>query len=191
MKNVEARRGCGGSPQRIILGVTGSIAAYKGADLANALVKGGYDVTVVMTKAGAALAPPLTFQALTKNRVFTDVLQEDDPGRVIHIDLPQKQADVLLIAPATANIIAKIAWGLCDDMLSTMALATPAATPKIIAPAMNTLMYENPATQQNLATLRGRGWVVVEPRESTLVCGYTGKGALALTETIVEAVKNA
>ena len=174
--------------KRIILGVTGSIAAYKGADLASALVKGGYDVNVVMTKAGAALASPLTFQALTKNRVFTDVLQEDDPGRIVHVDLPQKFADILLIAPASANIIAKIAWGLADDMLSSMVLATPAATPKIIAPAMNTLMYENPATQQNLATLRDRGWIIIEPREARLACGYVGKGALAQIETIVEAV---
>jgi len=177
--------------KRIILGVTGSIAAYKGADLANALVKNGYDVNVVMTKAGAALASPLTFQALTKNRVFTDVLQEDDPSQIIHVDLPQKHADILLIAPASANIIAKIAWGLADDMLSSMVLATPPSVPKIIAPAMNTLMYENPATQQNLATLESRGWIIIEPREARLACGYVGKGALAHIETIVEAVAKA
>ena len=176
--------------KRIILGVTGSIAAYKGADIASALVKGGHDVNVVMTKAGAALVSPLTFQALTKNRVFSDVLQEDDPSQIIHVDLPQKHADVLLIAPASANIIAKIAWGLADDLLSSMVLATPAKTPKLIAPAMNTIMYENPATQQNLATLKSRGWVVIEPREARLACGYVGKGALALVETIVDAVVN-
>ncbi|MCL2857585.1 MAG: phosphopantothenoylcysteine decarboxylase [Oscillospiraceae bacterium] len=177
--------------KRVILGVTGSIAAYKGADVVSALVKGDYDVSVVMTKAGAALVSPLTFQALTKNRVFSDVLQEDDPSQIIHVDLPQKHADILLIAPASANIIAKIAWGLADDMLSSMVLATPPSVPKLIAPAMNTLMYENPATQQNIETLKSRGWVVIEPRESRLACGYVGKGALALVETIVEAVKNA
>ena len=175
----------------VILGVTGSIAAYKGADIANELVKAGCDVNVVMTRCGAALIAPLTFQALTKNRVFSDVLQEDDPSQIIHVDLPQKRADVLVIAPASANIIAKIAHGIADDMLSSMVLATPPATPKIIAPAMNTLMYENPATQENLATLRRRGWQLIQPREARLACGYVGKGALALVETIVSAVKGA
>ena len=177
--------------KRIILGVTGSIAAYKGAELAGELVKSGFDVSVVITKTGAALVSPMTFQALTKNRVFSDVLQEDDPSRIIHVDLPQKSADVLLIAPASANTIAKIACGLADDMLSTMVLATPKATPKLIAPAMNTLMYENPATQQNLRTLAERGWIIIEPREARLACGYVGKGALAGLETIMEAVKAA
>jgi len=171
---------------KIILGVTGSIAAYKAADIANNLVKLEHDVNVVMTKAGAAFITPLTMQALTKNRVFVDVLQEDDPSEIIHIALPEK-ADMLLIAPATANIIAKIASGIADDMLSSMVLAVT-DIPKLIAPAMNTRMYENPATQQNLQTLQKRGWIIIEPREARLACGYVGKGALAELSAILNAV---
>jgi len=170
----------------IILGVTGSIAAYKAADIANNLVKLEHSVNVVMTKAGASFITPLTMQALTKKRVFVDVLQEDDPSEIIHISLPEK-ADMLLIAPATANIIAKIANGIADDMLSSMVLAV-ADIPKLIAPAMNTRMYENPATQQNLQTLQKRGWTIIEPREARLACGYVGKGALAELSTILDAV---
>ena len=170
----------------IIHGITGSIAAYKAADIANNLVKLGHNVNVVMTKAGAAFITPLTMQALTKNRVFVDVLQEDDPSEIIHIALPEK-ADMLLIAPATANIIAKIANGIADDMLSSMVLAV-ADIPKLIAPAMNTRMYENSAIQQNLKTLQDRGWTIIEPREARLACGYVGKGALADLSTILEAV---
>ena len=170
----------------IILGVTGSIAAYKSGDIANNLVKRQYDVHGVMTKAGASFITPLTLQALTKNRVFVDVLQEDDPAEIIHIALPEK-ADMLLIAPATANIIAKIAAGMADDMLSCMVLAVN-DIPKLIAPAMNTRMYENPATQENLQTLIRRGWTVIEPREARLACGYVGKGALAEVKTILDYV---
>jgi len=171
----------------IILGITGSIAAYKSADIANNLAKLQYDVHAVMTKAGASFITPLTLQALTKNRVFVDVLQEDDPAEIIHIALPEK-ADMLLIAPATANIIAKIAAGIADDMLSSMVLAVH-DIPKIIAPAMNTRMYENPATQENLQTLIRRGWTVIEPREARLACGYVGKGALAEVKTILDSVE--
>ena len=173
----------------IILGVTGSIAAYKSADIANNLVKLHYDVHPVMTKAGASFITPLTLQALTKNRVFVDVLQEDDPAEIIHIALPEK-ADMLLIAPATTNIIAKIAAGVADDMLSCMALAVH-GKPKLIAPAMNTRMYENPATQENLQTLIRRGWTVIEPRKARLACGYVGKGALAEVKTILDSVDGA
>lgn len=171
----------------VILGITGSIAAYKAADIANNLVKKGHDVHAVMTTAGASFITPLTLQALTKNRVFVDTLQEDDPSEIIHISLPQR-ADALLIAPATANIIAKIATGIADDMLSSMVLATPPDTPKIIAPAMNTRMFENTATQENLQTLIDRGWQVIEPRESRLACGYVGKGAIADVDVIVGAI---
>ena len=175
--------------KRIILGVTGSIAAYKSADIASRLVKLGCDVHAVMTGAGAAFITPLTLQALTKNRVFTDVLQEDDPSEIVHVNLPQK-SDMLLIAPATANIIGKIAGGVADDMLTSMVLATH-DIPKLIAPAMNTRMYENPATVENLQKLAGRGWVIIEPRESMLACGYVGKGALAQVSDIIEAVRAA
>jgi len=174
----------------IILGITGSIAAYKSADIANNLVKREYDVHAVMTKAGASFITPLTLQALTKNRVFVDVLQEDNPAEIIHIALPQK-AQAFVVAPATANIIAKIANGIADDMLSSMVLALTPETPKLIAPAMNTRMYENPATQANLQILIKRGWKVIEPRTSRLACGYVGKGALADLDTILSAVEEA
>jgi len=173
----------------ILMGVTGSIAAYKSADIANNLVKQGHDVHVVMTKAGAAFITPLTLQALTKNRVYVDVLQEENPAEIVHIALPQK-ADLILIAPATANIIAKIAQGIADDMLSSMMLAAH-DIPMLIAPAMNTRMYENPATQANLEILAERGWKLIEPREARLACGYAGKGALAENKTILQAVEDA
>ena len=171
----------------IILGITGSIAAYKSADIANNLVKKKYCVHAVMTKAGASFITPLTLQSLTKNKVFVDVLQEDDPSEIIHISLPEK-ADMMLVAPATANIIAKIAVGIADDMLSSMVLAMP-NVPKLIAPAMNTRMYENTATEENLQRLTSRGWIVIEPREARLACGYVGKGAMAEVNTILEKVK--
>jgi phosphopantothenoylcysteine decarboxylase len=171
----------------IILGITGSIAAYKGADIANKLTAKGYGTHVVMTKAGAKFITPLTFQALTKNRVYTEVLQEDNPSEIVHVNLPQK-ADLLLIAPATANIIAKIANGIADDMLSSVVLAAH-NIPLIIAPAMNTRMFENPATQENLQKLKSRGWLVIEPRESRLACGYVGKGALAGIDEIIKTVE--
>ncbi|MBK2403554.1 phosphopantothenoylcysteine decarboxylase [Erysipelothrix rhusiopathiae] len=170
----------------IILGVSGSISAYKSADLANELTKRGYTVHVIMTHSAQAFITPLTFQSLTKNLVHYDVLSEGDPNKIMHIDLV-KSADLLLIAPATANIIAKIAHGIADDMLSTTTLAVH-GIPKLIAPAMNTYMYENEATQDNLELLEKRGWVEIEPRSSVLACGDQGKGALAEIDTILDHV---
>jgi len=170
----------------IILGVTGSIAAYKAPDIVSRLIKNECDVHVIMTKNGAGFITPLTMQTMSRNRVFVDVLQEDDPSEVIHVNLPQK-ADMLLIAPASANIIAKIANGIADDMLTSMVLAAH-GIPKLIAPAMNTRMYENEATQYNLNILKQRGWQVIEPRTARLACGYEGKGALAEVKEIAQAV---
>lgn len=174
--------------KKIILGVTGSIAAYKAADIANRLVKADCDVHVVMTKAATGFLTPLTMQALTKNRVYVDVLQEDDPSQIVHVNLPQN-ADLLLIAPATANVIGKLACGIADDMLTSMALAAY-GIPLLIAPAMNTRMYENAAVQENLATLKRRGWEIIEPKEDRLACGAVGKGALADVDAIVGAVRS-
>lgn len=173
----------------IILGVTGSIAAYKAADIVSGLIKQDYDVHVVMTKNGASFITPLTMQALSHNRVYVDVLQEDNPKEIVHVSLPQK-ADLLLIAPATANMVGKIANGIADDMLTSMVLATH-GIPKVIAPAMNTRMYENEAMQNNLQILKQRGWVLIEPRIARLACGYEGKGALAEVDTIIKAVVDA
>ncbi|MDE8082295.1 phosphopantothenoylcysteine decarboxylase [Erysipelothrix rhusiopathiae] len=170
----------------ILLGVSGSISAYKSADLANELTKRGYTVHVIMTHSAQAFITPLTLQSLTKNPVHYNVLNEDDPHKIMHIDLV-KSADLLLIAPATANIIAKIAHGIADDMLSTTTLAVH-GIPRLIAPAMNTYMYENEATSDNLELLRKRGWIEVEPRSSLLACGDYGKGALAEIESILACV---
>jgi len=172
--------------QTIILGVTGSIAAYKAPDIVSKLKKHNYDIHVVMTKSGTGFITPLTMQTMSQNRVFTETLQEDNPSEVIHISLPQK-ANLLLIAPATANIIAKIAHGIADDMLSSMVLATH-NIPRLIAPAMNTRMYENEATVHNLEILKSRGWQVIEPRTARLACGHEGKGALAEVGIIVNSV---
>lgn len=172
--------------KNIILGVTGSISAYKAADITNRLTDRSINVHVVMTKSGAAFITPLTMQALSKNPVYTDVLQEINPSEIVHISLSQK-ADAILVAPATANIIGKIANGIADDMLSSMVLATK-GIPKMIAPAMNIRMYENEAVQDNLKTLQRRGWSIIEPREARLACGDFGKGALSTVDNIVQAV---
>ena len=128
--------------KNIVLGVTGSIAAYKAADIANLLTKDGCNVDVILTRGGAAFVTPLTFQTLSKNRVCTDVFQEDTPREVRHISLAKK-ADLLLVAPATADVIGKMANGIADDMLTSVVLAI-SGIPRYLAPAMNTNMYENP-----------------------------------------------
>lgn len=175
--------------KNIILGVTGSIAAYKAADIANILTKDGYNVDVIMTKGGTVFITPLTLQTLSKNRVYTDVFQEDYPREVKHISLANK-ADLLLVAPASADIIGKMANGIADDMLTSVILAVR-DIPRIIAPAMNTNMYENPIVQNNLKKLKAYGYEIIEPREARLACGDVGKGALASVETIIDTVKKA
>src|SRR5699024_12277561 len=125
---------------------------------------------------------PLTLQSLSKRAVHTDVMQEKEPSVINHIELA-KHADLLLIAPATANIIGKLANGIADDLLSTVAMALPVGTPKLIAPAMNTNMYQNPSTQRNLETLRSVGYQEIEPRESILACVDFGKGDIAVIKT--------
>lgn len=170
----------------IILGVTGSISAYKAADIASQLTKRDYSVHVIMTKAATGFITPLTMQALTKNRVYIDVLQEDNPAEIVHIALAQK-ADLVLIAPATANIIGKIAGGIADDMLTSTLLAVN-GIPLLIAPAMNCNMYENQTVQENLEKMQQKGWEIIEPREGRLACGDVGKGALANVDVIVQAV---
>ncbi len=172
--------------KNIVLGVTGSIAAYKAADIANSLTKQGYSVNVIMTDAARKFITPLTFQTLTKNKVHTDMFADYEPDKVHHISLA-RGADLMLIAPASADIIAKLACGICDDMLSTVCLALR-GTPVLICPAMNTAMYENPATQRNMKTLADQGVQFIEPKAALLACGDTGKGALADVADIVEAV---
>jgi len=169
----------------IVLGVTGSIAAYKACELVRLFVKNGDDVRVVMTDHAKEFVTPLTFRTLSRNPVenamFADPL-EWKPG---HISLADA-ADVLVVAPATANIIAKMANGIADDLLSSVALATKA--PIVVAPAMNTGMWENAATQANMATLKGRGVRFVEVGDGELACGTSGPGRMAEPEAIFESV---
>lgn len=174
------------SKQHIVLGVTGSIAVYKAADLTSRLVKAGYIVDVIMTKAAQEFVQPLTFQALTHRPVVTEMFTLHNEMSVEHIALAER-ANVLLIAPATANIIAKLRHGLADDMLSCTALATRA--PLVIAPAMNNGMFENPVTQENIAVLKARGVTFVGPGEGYLACGTVGRGRLTEILDIFDAVK--
>lgn len=170
----------------IVLGVCGGIAAYKAAALTSKLTQAGAVVRVIMTESAVQFVAPLTFQVLSRHHVFVDTFDEKDPSVVSHINLADS-ADLVLVAPATANTIAKIALGLGDDMLSTTLLATTA--PIWIAPAMNVHMYENPAVQMNMQTLLSRGVRFIEPGEGQLACGYVGKGRLAEPEEIFAAVE--
>jgi phosphopantothenoylcysteine decarboxylase/phosphopantothenate--cysteine ligase len=161
----------------VILGVTGSIAAYKACELVRLFVKnGGIDVHVIMTAAAAEFVTPLTFRTLSRNPVCINMFDEPDQWTPGHISLAEK-ADILVIAPCTANVIAKIAHGLSDDMLTCTTLATRA--PLLIAPAMNTGMLDNPATQTNIRTLLSRRVSFVDPDNGDLACGTTGRGRMA------------
>lgn len=140
----------------ILLGISGSISAYKAADITSQLTKLGYNVDVIMTTNSTKFITPLTLQSLSKNPVHTDVMEEIAPEKINHIELAKK-ADLFLVAPASANSLAKLANGIADDMLSTVALALKEDVPKFIAPAMNTYMYQNPITQRNIATLKKLG----------------------------------
>ena len=167
----------------VLLGVTGGIAAYKAAALASALVKLHAAVEVVMTKNATQFITPLTFEQLTGRRTMVDTFDRNFSHQVEHISLAQR-TDLVIIAPATANVCAKLAHGLADDMLTTTVLAC--SCPKLIAPAMNTGMYENPVTQDNLALLRRYGWEVIEPASGRLACGAVGKGKLPEPEQLVQ-----
>ena len=171
------------SGKTILLGVSGGIACYKAAALASGLKKLHADVQVVMTKNTVQFIAPMTFEALTGNRVLLDTFDPHNDSATAHITAAEK-ADLLLVAPATANILAKLANGIADDMLTTTALAC--TCPKAAAPAMNTHMLENPVTQDNLEKLRHYGWVLAEPGEGHLACGAVGKGRLPEPEELVE-----
>lgn len=170
----------------IALGVSGGVGAYKAVEVARGLQKRGHDVVAVMTSAAQRFVGPLTFEAITRRAVITDQFEPGINANVEHIAVASDIA-LLLVAPATANIIGKLAYGIADDFLSSLYLATPA--PVMIAPSMNVNMLAHPAVQQNLATLRSRGVHVVEPGEGYLACGWIGKGRLAEPEEIVAAVE--
>lgn len=173
---------------QITLAITGSISAYKAADITSQLTKLGLEVKVLMTPAARKFITPLTLQVISKNPVGLDVMVEEDPQRIEHIDIG-KETDLFLVAPASANTIAKLAMGLADNMVTSTALALPQGTKKILAPAMNTKMLEHPATQRNLKLLQDYGYQIIQPRHATLACGDQGSGALATVESIVKAVK--
>ena len=167
----------------VLLGVTGGIAAYKAAALASALIKQHAAVEVVMTQNATRFVTPLTFEQLTGRRTMVDTFDRNFSHQVEHISLAER-TDLVLVAPATANVCAKLAHGLADDMLTTTVLAC--RCPKLIAPAMNTNMYENPVTQDNLEILRRYGWDVVEPASGRLACGAVGKGKMPEPEDLVQ-----
>ena len=169
----------------VVIGVSGGIAVYKTLDVVSRLRKLGVNVNVIMTKSATEFVTPLSFQSLSQNYVVCDMFEDPKTWDVEHISLA-KRADVFLIAPATANVIGKIANGIADDMLTTTVMATKAKV--LIAPAMNTNMYENPILQRNINTFKELGYNFVEPESGRLACGDTGKGKLASPETIVDEV---
>lgn len=173
--------------KQVVLGVTGSIAAYKSADIVRRLKDSGFEVTVVMTREAIEFITPLTLAALSGKQVYSSMFADKDTnGEMPHIRLAQ-EADVLLIAPATANVIGKLAHGLADDLLTCVALASKAAI--LIAPAMNTEMYENRIVKENCTKLRSLGFRFIEPTSGKLACGMTGVGHLADVDDIVRAVE--
>ena len=171
--------------RKIILGVTGSIAAHKAADLASLLTKANCDVRVVMTADAQRFITPLPFKTLTRHPVVTGLYDEDEGWKPTHIELADA-ADLLLIAPATANVIAKLAHGIADDALTCIALALNPKAKILIAPAMNGKMWQHPATQENVKILKSRGAELIGPDEGMLSCGYEGIGRLWPVEKIAE-----
>jgi phosphopantothenoylcysteine decarboxylase / phosphopantothenate---cysteine ligase len=173
--------------KKILLCVTGGIAVYKGAALTSKLTQAGAEVKVILSESASKFVTPLTFQALSRSEVYTDTFDEKHPDKIAHIHLAD-WADLIIVAPATANIIGKLANGIADDMISTTLIA--AVAPIWIAPAMNVHMYTHPAVRKNMETLRSFGYDFIEPAEGYLACGYTGKGRLEEPETIVEVAIN-
>lgn len=172
-------------PKKILIGVTGSIAAYKICTLVSSLVKAGHEVQVILTRHAASFVSSLTLAALSHHEVFIDEFDGTHQEMIPHIELP-RQADAFLIAPASGNFLAKAACGIADDLLSSAVLA--AHCPVLAAPAMNVHMYENPATQANIATLKSRGWSIIEPQEGILACQDVGKGRMAEPEVLEQAL---
>lgn len=174
----------------IVLGITGGIAAYKSAELARLLVKEGATVQAVMTEAAEQFVAPLTFSTLTGRPVYRSLFAGPQQSSTLHIDLA-REPDLIVVAPATANLIGKVAVGIADDLLSTVLMAVRLdEVPVLMAPAMNTAMYSNPALQENLATLRRRGFVIADPASGELACGEVGEGRMAEPEQLLGLVKD-
>jgi phosphopantothenoylcysteine decarboxylase/phosphopantothenate--cysteine ligase len=175
--------------KKILIGVTGGIAAYKTCSLINMFLKEGADVKVIMTNGATKFVTPLTFQSLTNHPVYVDMWQTYNKEEVEHISLA-KWADIMVISPATANIIGKIANGLADDLLTTVIMALPKETPVLIAPAMNTNMWENPIVQRNVESLsKDKKYKFIDPRKGVLACRDEGSGKIADNEDIFEEVQ--
>lgn len=174
-------------PRSVVLGVSGGIAAYKAAYLTSLLKKRGYDVHVILTSSAQEFVTPLTFETLSGNEAITDTFKRTDEYDVKHVSLAKK-ADMFIVAPATANILGKIASGIADDMLTTTLLA--AECPVVFAPAMNTAMYEDPAVQDNIAVLKNRGYYVMDAGEGALACGDKGTGRMKEPEEIADYAEN-
>jgi phosphopantothenoylcysteine decarboxylase/phosphopantothenate--cysteine ligase len=173
--------------KKVLLCVTGGIAAFKAATVTSQLKQLGFDVRVIMTESAQKFITPLTFQTLSRNPVYFDTFDEKDPSGVAHIDLAD-WADIVVVTPATANMIGKLANGIADDMVSTTIIATTA--PVFIAPAMNVHMYEHPAVVANMNRLKSFAYSFIEPGEGLLACGYVGKGRLAEPDRIIEVIVN-
>ncbi len=173
---------------RITLAVSGSISAYKAADLTNQLTKKGHQVTVLMTQAATEFITPLTLQSLSKNPVYTNLMVEKQADSIQHIDIA-KSTDLFVVAPLSANTLAKLAHGFADDIVAAVAVALPIDIPRLIAPAMNTQMYLNPAIQANLKLVKSYGFQEIKPREALLACGDFGTGALATVEDILTQIE--
>ena len=173
--------------RNIVLGVTASIAIYKACDIVRRLKSAAFSVNVVMTRESEELIKPIVFQSLSGNKVYCGLFDIPESWQIEHVSLADK-AGLVLVAPATANIIAKIASGICDDMLTCIVAATKA--PILLAPAMNENMYKNKITQGNIAKLKSLGYRFIEPRTGKLACGATGMGCLAEAEDIIKEVKN-
>jgi len=169
----------------IVLGIGGGIAAYKCCELARLLTKAGADVRCVLTSAGAQFVTPLTLQTLTTNPVHTDMWNLIQEKEISHISLADR-ADLVLVVPATADLIAKVTHGICDDLITTVICATKA--PVLFAPSMNSNMWENPITQANVSSLKKHGYKFIEPAVGELACGYEGKGRLPEPEEIMKVV---
>lgn len=169
--------------KKVVVGVSGGIAAYKACALVSQLVQAGAEVRVIMTEHATEFVQPLTFQALSRNEVYTNTFIENNPEKIAHIDVAD-WADLFVLAPATANLIAKIAHGLADDMLTTTLLATEA--PVYISPAMNVHMYQHVTVKENLSILASRGYHFIEPKAGYLACGYVGKGRLEEPTEIIQ-----
>jgi phosphopantothenoylcysteine synthetase/decarboxylase len=173
------------SGRNIVLGVTGSIAAHKAVDIASQLTKAGFSVHVAMTGDALRFITPLPFKTMSRHPVVADLYDEEEGWKPSHIELADN-ADLLLIAPATANVIAKLAHGIADDALTCIALALTPAAKMLLAPAMNGKMWQHPATQQNVSLLKSRGVEFIGPDEGLLSCGYEGVGRLMPVEKVVE-----